>query len=134
IPTVVAVTIFWLKDLGWAIPGVESPSLVVISGIILLLSGLSVMGAAQDAIDGYYVTAGARAMEVGLLTLGLAVGVATVLGAAWRLGIPMEISPFITVGGVPVQSTVAAAGMGSGFAPSTYIGLPGALVASAIAA
>ncbi len=133
IPTVVAVTIFWLKDLGWAIPGVESPSLVVISGIILLLSGLSVMGAAQDAIDGYYVTAGARAMEVGLLTLGLAVGVATVLGAAWRLGIPMEISPFITVGGVPVQSTLAAAAIGTGFALSTYIGFRGTLLATAIA-
>lgn len=134
IPTVVAVAIFWMRGQGWELPGVESPSLVVISGIILLLSGLTVMGAAQDAIDGYYVTAGARGLEVLILTLGLAVGVATVLGVAWRLGIPMEISPFITVGGSPVQSTVAAAAIGAGFAWSTYTGFRATLLAAAAAA
>ncbi|USQ81034.1 threonine/serine ThrE exporter family protein [Ornithinimicrobium faecis] len=134
IPTAVAVVIFWMRDEGWEIPGVDSPSLVVISGIILLLSGLSVMGAAQDAIDGYYVTAAARGLEVGILTLGLAVGVATVLGIAWRLGIPMEISPFISVGGMPLQSTLAAAAIGAGFAWATYTGFRAVLLATAIAA
>lgn len=134
IPTVVAVLIFWMRSKGWEIPGVDSPSLVVISGIILLLSGLSVMGAAQDAIDGYYVTAAARGLEVGILTLGLAVGIATVLGAAWRLGVPMEIKPFITVAGTPLQSTLAAAAIGAGFAWATYTGFRAALLATAIAA
>ncbi|USQ77124.1 threonine/serine ThrE exporter family protein [Ornithinimicrobium cryptoxanthini] len=134
IPTSVAVLIFWMRSRGWELPGVDSPSLVVISGIILLLAGLTVMGAAQDAIDGYYVTAGARGLEMFMLTLGLAVGVATVLGLAWRLGVPMEISPYVSVGGNPVQSTLAAAAIGAGFAWSTYTGFRATLLAAAIAA
>lgn len=134
IPTVVAALIFWMRSQGWEFPGVDSPSLVVVSGIVLLLSGLTVMGAAQDAIDGYYVTAGARGLEVMILTLGLAVGVATVLGAAWRIGVPMEISPFLTVGGNPLQSTLAAAAIGAGFAWSTYTGFRTTLLAAAVAA
>jgi uncharacterized membrane protein YjjP (DUF1212 family) len=134
IPTGVAVLIFWLRSRGWELPGVDSPSLVVISGIILLLAGLTVMGAAQDAIDGYYVTAGARGLEMFMLTLGLAVGVATVLGLAWRLGVPMEISPYVSVGAAPLQSTVAAAAIGAGFAGSTYTGFRATLLAAAVAA
>lgn len=134
IPTLVAVVIFWMRSRGWELPGVDSPSLVVISGIILLLAGLTVMGAAQDAIDGYYVTAGARGLEMFMLTLGLAVGVATVLGLAWRLGIPMEISPYVSVGGSPLQSTFAAAAIGAGFAWSTYTGFRATLLAAAVAA
>jgi len=134
IPTAVAVLIFWMRDQGWELPGVSSPSLVVVAGIILLLAGLTVMGAAQDTIDGYYVTAGARALEMVVLTTGLAVGVACVLGLAWRLGVPMEISPFIATGGMPVQSTIGAAAIGAGFAWGTYTRFRATLLAAAVAA
>lgn len=134
IPTTLAVLIHWTRSLGWEIPGLDRPSLVVISGIILLLAGLMVLGSAQDAIDGYYVTAAARGLEMLVLTLGLAVGVASVLGLAWRLGVPMEISTHVSVGGSPVISTIAAGIIGAGFACATYTGFRATLVAACVSA
>ena len=90
----------------------QSPSLVVISGIVMLLAGLSVMGAAQDALDGYYVTAGARGLEVMMMTLGIAVGVAVVIGIGRTLGVSMEASAVVALGGSPLVSTLGAMLMG----------------------
>jgi len=58
IPTLVAVALLAAASAG--VPGLHgvSPSLVVASGIVVLLAGLFVVGAAQDAIDGYYVSRG----------------------------------------------------------------------------
>ncbi len=92
IPTVVATLVVVLQSRGITVIGDVSPSLVVASGIVLLLSGLSVVGAAEDALEGYYVTAGARAFEVVVLTLGIAVGVSTVLSFGQRLGFPIAIT------------------------------------------
>ena len=92
IPTVVATLVVVLQSRGLTVIGDVSPSLVVASGIVLLLSGLSVVGAAEDALEGYYVTAGARAFEVVVLTLGIAVGVSTVLSFGQRLGFPIAIT------------------------------------------
>ena len=41
---------------------------MIAASITVLLSGLSVMGAVQDAIAGHYVTAAGRAAEIGLLS------------------------------------------------------------------
>ncbi|OLT17299.1 hypothetical protein BJF80_03890 [Serinicoccus sp. CUA-874] len=103
--------------------GRESPSVVVISGIVVLLAGLSVLGAAQDAIDGYYVTAGARGLEVMMMTLGIAIGVALVLGIARWFGVSMEAAPFVALGGTPLISTLGAALIALGFCLSTYSGV-----------
>src|SRR5690606_18272368 len=102
VPTTIALGLFWAIEHGLQIPGVRSPSLVVIAGIVMLLAGLGVVGAAQDALDGYYVTAGARVMEVVVMTLGIAVGVAIVIGTANRHGVSMEVSPFVVLGGTPL--------------------------------
>ena len=63
-PDRVATLVVVAQSAGITFVGDVSPSLVVASGIVLLLSGLSVVGAAEDALEGYYVTAGARAFEV----------------------------------------------------------------------
>jgi hypothetical protein len=42
---------------------VENPALVVTANIIMLLAGIGFMGALQDALSGFYVTAGARLTE-----------------------------------------------------------------------
>ena len=81
IPTVVATLIVVAQSRGVPFLGDVSPSLVVASGIVLLLSGLSIVGAGEDALEGYYVTAGAKAFEVVVLSLGIAVGVSVVLTA-----------------------------------------------------
>jgi uncharacterized membrane protein YjjP (DUF1212 family) len=134
IPTMIAVLLFTLGDVGLSVPGVDSPSLVVISGIIVLLAGLGVMGAAQDAIDGYYVTAAARGLEVVMMTLGIAIGISAVLAAANRLGVPMEIAPFIALGGSPVLGTIGATVVAIGFSLSSYSGPRAMAVAAALGA
>ena len=92
IPTLVAVLLVGLIADRVGLLAVFTPSLVVGSGIVVLLAGLRVVGAAQDAIDGYYVTAGARVFEVLMLTLGIVLGVVAVLAVAQQLGAPMRIS------------------------------------------
>ncbi|SNS86030.1 Uncharacterized membrane protein YjjP, DUF1212 family [Geodermatophilus saharensis] len=66
-------------------------SLVVAAGIVVLLAGLSLVSAAQDAINGFPVTAVARAFEVVTLTAGIVVGIAGVLDLAQRAGLPLQV-------------------------------------------
>ncbi len=57
--------------LAWDVDG--RSSLVLASSIVVLLAGLSLVGAAEDAISGFPVTATARAFEVVTLTAGIVV-------------------------------------------------------------
>jgi uncharacterized membrane protein YjjP (DUF1212 family) len=76
--------------LAW---GVEvQTSLVVAAGIVVLLAGLSLVSAAQDAISGFPVTAAARAFEVVTLTAGIVVGIAGVLDLARRAELPLTVA------------------------------------------
>ncbi|MGB7447707.1 MAG: threonine/serine exporter family protein [Ornithinimicrobium sp.] len=146
IPSLIAVALFWVQSagdgaqgrrgLGIDLPGVGAPSLVVVSGIIVLLAGLSVMGAAQDAIDGYYVTAGARGLEVVMMTLGIAVGVAVVLSVARSVGITMSISPYVDDGGfgVLLPSTIGAMVVAVGFCLTHYTRPRATFIAAGLAA
>ncbi|WP_432546597.1 threonine/serine exporter family protein [Kineococcus sp. SYSU DK004] len=85
------------------------PSLVVGSGIVVLLAGLSLVGSAEDAISGFYVTAAARAFETVLLTTGLVIGIAGALALGQRAGIGLNLS-FAATGGYPLAVEAAAAG------------------------
>jgi len=62
-------------------------SLMVAAGIVVLLSGLSVVSAVQDAVTGYNVTAAGRTMEVTLASAGLIAGVAMALRVGAQLGL-----------------------------------------------
>jgi uncharacterized membrane protein YjjP (DUF1212 family) len=81
-------------------------SLVVAAGIVVLLAGLSLVSAAQDAISGFPVTAGARAFEVVTLTAGIVVGIAGVLDLAQRAQLPLTV---VDTSPSPVPFTVALA-------------------------
>jgi uncharacterized membrane protein YjjP (DUF1212 family) len=83
--------------------GVRS-SLVVAAGIVVLLAGMSLVSAAQDAISGFPVTAGARAFEVVMLTIGIVVGIAGVLDLAQRAHVPMTV---VDTSAYPVSFTAA---------------------------
>ena len=61
-----------------------NPTLIVIGGIVLLVAGMMIVGAFQDAIDEYYVTANARLLRVLMATSGIVVGVAIGLHIATR--------------------------------------------------
>ena len=131
IPTVVAVGLIAAISAG--VPGLQgiSPSLVVASSIVVLLAGLSVVGAAQDAIDGYYVTAGARAFEVLVLTLGIVVGIGAILAIAQRSGVPMQLTAHAQLSGNTVVQVLAAMVVSGTFAVSAYAG-PRAVVYSTV--
>ena len=122
IPTGVAVALLAAASAG--VPGLQgiSPSLVVASGIVVLLAGLSAVGAAQDAIDGYYVTAGARVFEVLVLTLGIVVGIAAVLAIARRSGVSMQLTADTPLAANTVVQVLAAMVVSGMFAVSAYAG------------
>lgn len=122
VPTLIALGLTLLRREGIQLPGIQSPSLVVVSGIVVLLAGLGLVGAMQDALDGYYVTAGARGFEVVMLTLGIAVGVAVVLGAAQRAGLGMAAAPFVQPDATAGLRTAGAMVVALGFSLSSYAG------------
>ena len=64
-------------------------SLVITASIVLLLSGIGFMGAIQDALSGFYLTAGARIIEALLATAGLIAGVSAGLSLAQPLGVSL---------------------------------------------
>ncbi len=66
------------------------PSLVVTANIIILLAGVSYMGAFHDALTGYYITAGARLLEATLATGGIIAGVSLGLSFADVIGVDIR--------------------------------------------
>jgi len=67
------------------------PSIIVASGIVLMLAGLTVVGAAQDAIDGFALTAGGRILDLTMQTLGVVIGILVGLELGSALGFTMDL-------------------------------------------
>ncbi len=133
IPTVVATLVVVAGANGIEFAQDLSPSLIVASGIVLLLSGLSIVGAAEDALSGYYVTAGARGFEVIALSLGIAIGITIVLAVGQKLGYPIAISErTILTNNLGVQ-LVSAAIIAVCFAITSYSSGRAAIVAGVAA-
>ncbi|HEU4567223.1 MAG TPA: threonine/serine exporter family protein [Marmoricola sp.] len=65
------------------------PGRVITSSIILLLAGVSFMGAIQDALTGFPLTAGARILEALLATAGVIAGVSGGLSVAQMAGVDL---------------------------------------------
>jgi len=66
-------------------------SLVVTANIIMLLAGIGFMGALQDALSGFYITANARLLEAVLATAGIIAGVSVGLSVADLAGVDVGI-------------------------------------------
>jgi len=109
------------------------PSMLVAAGIVVLLSGLSLVSTVQDAITGYNVTAAGRTMEIVLLTAGLVAGIALALRAGVQFGVQTSIAgPLPTlITDVPMQFAAGAA-TSFCFALASYA-QPRALLVAAIA-
>ncbi|WP_150958596.1 threonine/serine ThrE exporter family protein [Microbacterium testaceum] len=85
------------------------PSVIVASGIVLMLAGLTVVGAAQDAIDGFALTATGRILELTTQTLGVVLGILAGLETVRVLGMGMSPpSTALPLGPVSVQFVGAA--------------------------
>ena len=65
------------------------PSLVVTANIILLLAGIGLMGAVQDALTGFYLTASARLIEAMMATAGIIAGVALGISVSDAVGLEL---------------------------------------------
>lgn len=111
------------------------PALVVASGIVVLLAGASLVGAADDAINGFPVTASGRLVEVLLLTIGIVVGIGGVLDLARRLGvslvlIDLPVSPWpisVQIIGAAVASAAWAMASYASLRTAFFAGLTGAI-------
>ncbi|WP_235026807.1 threonine/serine ThrE exporter family protein [Dietzia lutea] len=115
---------------GWALAGYAAlsdnfieiqPSQLVAAGIIVLLAGLTLVGAIEDAITGFPVTSAGRGVETLIMTGGVMGGITIALAAFARLGFaPPPIDPSIA-GNAAVHVAVLAAGVGAaGFAVASY--------------
>jgi uncharacterized membrane protein YjjP (DUF1212 family) len=96
------------------------PSLVVTASIIMLLAGVGFIGAIQDGLTGFYVTANARILEVMFATVGIIVGVSGGLSIGRWMGVDVlldsDLGGLSYLPGVIIGSAVTAAG----FAFSAY--------------
>lgn len=92
-------------------------SAVITASIVLLLAGIGFMGAVQDALSGFYVTAGARILEAMLATAGLIAGVSAGLALAPVIGVDLGLVepgrvaladlPFVLVGAAVAATAFA---------------------------
>lgn len=91
--TLIAAVISWLayKNVSFFV-GLD-PTLIVVGGIFLLISGLAIVGAVQDALEEYYLTATARILRVTLLTMGIVGGILLGTYVAQKLGVGIDVSP-----------------------------------------
>jgi uncharacterized membrane protein YjjP (DUF1212 family) len=97
------------------------PSLVVTANIVMLLAGIGFMGALQDALSGFYITANARLLEAVLATAGIIAGVSAGLSVGEAGGAALgEIVPG-QVGIADITVAVVGAALGAAaFAFASY--------------
>jgi len=95
-------------------------SFVVISGIVMLLAGLGLIGAFQDALTGFYVTANARILEVLISTVGIIAGVGGGLTLGHRFDVYSLESVTVADLASPPLAATAGAATAAAFAFSAY--------------
>jgi len=111
-----------LAALAALLPLQLDESLVVTANIIMLLAGVGFMGALQDALSGFYLTAGARLTEAMLATAGIIAGVSGGLTFAEVIGVRiggLELGLGDSLKSVSVMALGAAITAGA-FAFSSY--------------
>lgn len=110
------------------------PSLVVSASIVMLLAGIGFMGAMQDALTGFPLTAGARILEAMLSTAGIIAGVSGGLSVGRMLGVNLgRLNPGV---GSLTEATMLVAGAAicaGAFAFSSYAPLRSLLPIAVIA-
>jgi uncharacterized membrane protein YjjP (DUF1212 family) len=115
------------------LPASVTPTTMIAAAITVLLSGLSFVSTAQDAISGYNVTAAGRLVEVSMMTAGLIAGVVVTLNLAVMLGLPsvQAVQLASSLLRLPLQ-TLAGAAAAVCFALASYA-TPRAVVVAGIA-
>lgn len=112
--------------------GLDS-TLVVVGGIVMLVAGMMIVGAVQDAIDQFYVTASARVFEVFMRTGGIVAGIVVALRLVQHMGAPLTISAAPIAFGALGYQFLAAALIAALFALSAYADIKTILLAAVMA-
>ena len=99
-----------------------SPSRVVTAGIVMLLAGVGILGATQDALTGFPVTAAARVIDAFLNTMGIIAGVAAGLTVGDLLGVGLVNVTVVGASGLAEAgvTVVGAATAAAAFAYASY--------------
>lgn len=134
IPMIIGVGLMYGRTHGLPELWLLRPSLIAAAGMVTMLAGLGVVGAAQDALDGYFVTATARVGDLLMRTGGLILGVVGVLWISLQLGIPAYLTAEALRPPEPVWQAVAAGAFALFFAVHVRLGPRGALVGAAFGA
>ena len=103
----------------WPFVG-STPALLVVGGVVVLVAGITAVGAVLDAIDEFYVTASARMFETLMRTVGIVGGLLLGLRIAEAAGFAMTVrTDAILLGPFPAQ-VLGAAMIAYGFALFAY--------------
>lgn len=112
-----------------------NPSRVITTGIVMLLAGAGIMGATQDALTGFPLTAGARFIDAFLNTAGIIAGVGAGLTAGELMGVGLTKFTAGAVGLAAAGVTVAGAALaGAAFAYASYAPLRDLVAVGLVAA
>lgn len=111
------------------------PSRIISAAIILLLAGVSSLGAVQDALTGFPLTASARSLEAALATAGAIAGVSAGLTASSAFGVPLiNLAPGAIAYPAWPQMAVGGALSAGAFAFASYAPVRSAIVAAVLGA
>lgn len=131
--TSVAILVAWCKrSLGLDILTEVHPTYIVIGGIVLLVAGLAIVGAVQDAIDEFYVTANARLLKVMLVTSGIVIGVSIALYIARSIGITITADSASLGLGIWPLPAIGAATIALGYAITVQANIKGLVLSAAL--
>ncbi len=125
-----------LLTVGVVATGVDvEPSRVITASIIMLLAGVNFMGAIQDALTGFPLTAGARILEAIIATAGVTAGVSGGLTVARVAGVDLgRLDPgAFEVSAIPLMAFGGAV-TGAAYAFSSYAPLRSLLPIAVVAA
>lgn len=100
-------------------PG-QSPALIITAALVSKLAGGAALGAAQDILTGWYITAMGRILEAVLVTTGLITGVFGGLTLALRAGVSFSLEEEPQAASVLVIVAVSAAMIAGGFAVASH--------------
>lgn len=130
--TLIAAFVTWLGNHGvTALQGLD-PNLIIIGGIVILVAGLAIVGAVQDAIDEYYLTANSRILQVVMLTIGIVAGIVVGLSAATALGVEMTVNTERGIYDVLGWQYIGAAVIAAGYALSVNTRIAGIALAALV--
>ncbi len=113
-----------------------TPARVVTAAVFMLLSGIGAVSAAQDALNGFPVTANARILEAVMATIGIIAGISAALALGNAFGVEVaSMRPVLPRGEPDLVTLLPGAAVAAGaFAFATYSPLRALLPTSLLGA